>query len=81
MDRDTIRTKVQDTLRNVVDDDSVAIDDETVAGDIGGWDSTNHVRLIVALEQEFNIRFETSESVAPRTVGGLLDLISSKLSA
>jgi acyl carrier protein len=81
MDRDAIRTIVQDTLRNIVDDDGVTITDETVAGEVGGWDSTNHVRLIVALEEEFDIRFETRESVAPATVGGLLDLIASKMKA
>ena len=49
MDRDAIRTKLQDILRDVVDDDSVAITDATIADDIARWDSTNHVRLIVAL--------------------------------
>jgi acyl carrier protein len=81
MDRDAIRTKVQDTLRNVVGDDGVVINDESVAGEVRGWDSTNHVRLIVALEEELQIHFETDEIVAPATVGGLLDLIQSKLKA
>jgi acyl carrier protein len=79
MDRDALRTKLQDILRDVVDDDSLVITDETVADDVVDWDSTNHVRLIVALEEELHIRFETHEITAPESVGELLDLIRSKL--
>jgi acyl carrier protein len=81
MNRDALRTKVQNTLRDIADDDSLTITDESVAGDIAGWDSTNHVRLIVALEEDLHIRFAADETVAPGTVGALLDLIQSKLSA
>jgi acyl carrier protein len=78
MERDDIRAKVQTILRDVVDDEEVAIDDGTVAGDVREWDSTNHVRLIVGIEEEFDIRFETEE-ISQRTVGDLVDLIKSKL--
>lgn len=79
MDRDAVRTKLQDILRDVVDDDSVVITDEAIAGDIAHWDSTNHVRLIVALEQELHIHFETDEITAPKSVGALIELIQAKL--
>jgi acyl carrier protein len=81
MNRDGIRAKVQEILRDVVDDDSVAITDDTVADDVVDWDSTNHVRLIVALEEDLGIRFETDEISAPESVGELVDLIQSKLAA
>jgi acyl carrier protein len=79
MDRDVLRTRVQNILRDVVDDDSVVISDETTADEVTDWDSTNHVRLIVAIEGELHIRFETDEITAPESVGQLLDLIQSKL--
>ena len=79
MDRDVLRTKVQNILRDVVDDDSVVITDDMAADDVTDWDSTNHVRLIVAIEEELHIRFETDEITAPESVGELLDLIQSKL--
>ncbi len=79
MDRDALRTLLQDILRNIVADDGVAIHDESVADEVAGWDSTNHVRLIVAIEEELHIRFQADEIVAPTSVGGLLDLIEAKL--
>ena len=81
MDREGIRAKVQELLRDVVDDDTVIINDATAAVDVVDWDSTNHVRLIVAIEEEFHIRFETDEITRPESVGELVDLIRSKLAA
>jgi acyl carrier protein len=81
MERSDIRAKVQEILRDIVDDDEVVVIDETVADDVVDWDSTNHVRLIVAIEEEFHIRFETDEITKPESVGDLVDLISAKLAA
>jgi acyl carrier protein len=47
--------------------------------DVAEWDSTNHVRLMVAIEAEFGIRFEVDEITSPESVGELIDLIASKL--
>lgn len=81
MDLAAIRAKVQEILRDVVDDDNVVITDDTVAEDVVDWDSTNHVRLIVAIEEEFHIRFEIDEITKPESVGDLVALIHAKLAA
>ena len=81
MDRDAIRAKVQELLRDVVDNNTVVINDATGAEDVVNWHSTNHVRLIVGIEEEFHIRFETDEITRPESVGELVDLIRSKLTA
>jgi acyl carrier protein len=81
MDRDAVRGAVQEMLRDIVDDDSVVITDATVAEDVVDWDSTNHVRLIVAIEEAMNIRFETDEITQLESVAALVDLIQTKLAA
>lgn len=81
MDRDKIRLKIQELLRDIVDDETVVLSDDSTAEDVADWDSTNHVRLMVALEQELDIRFETDEIAAPESVGELITLIQSKLQA
>ena len=81
MDREVIRAKVQEILRDILDDDSVNISDATVAEDVVDWDSTNHIRLIVAIEEALHVRFETDEITRPESVGDLVDLISAKLAA
>lgn len=79
MSRDEIRAEIQKLLREIVDDETVVLTDASTAEDVDGWDSTNHVRLMIALESAFNIRFDTDEIVAPETVGELTTLVQSKL--
>lgn len=79
MSHDEILRRVTDIMRDVFDEDDLVATDTTTANDVAEWDSTNHVRLMVALEAEFGIRFETDEITAPETVGELIALISSKL--
>ena len=79
MDRAAIMAKVQDILRDVVDDDTVVINDSTAAEDVADWDSTNHIRLMVGIEEAFKIRFETEDINKPETVGELVDMIRAKL--
>ena len=59
----------------------MVIDDSSTADDVAEWDSANHVRLMIAAESEFGVRFETDEITAPETVGALVDLIQAKLAA
>ena len=79
MDRTEIMSRVTEQMRDVFDEPELVATDETSADDVADWDSTNHVRLIVAIEEDFGIRFETDEETAPENVGELVDLIAAKV--
>ncbi len=81
MTHDEILAKLSDIIRDVFDDESLQPTDAMTAEDVTEWDSTNHVRLMVAVEGEFGIRFETDEITAPETVGQLVELIQSKVAS
>lgn len=51
---------------------------ETIASDVDGWDSLNHIRLIVAVEKHYKIRFTPSELKNFANVGQLCDAIVRK---
>jgi acyl carrier protein len=55
------------------------IRDETVAPQIPGWDSLNHVNVILAVEAHFHIRFKPIEILKLKTVGDLQRLVTLKL--
>jgi len=78
MSRAETLSKVQTLLRDTLDDDSIVLTDATTANDVAEWDSTNHVRLMIAIEAAFGVRFETDEITAPKSVGELVTLIESK---
>ena len=79
LDHAEILSKLNVLMRDVFDEDDLVATDETVAEDVIEWDSTNHVRLIVAVEEAFSVTFGTEEMLSPQNVGELVDLIGSKL--
>jgi len=79
MTRDEISAKLFDLIRDVFDDDGLELSDATTAEDVDDWDSTNHVRLMVAVEAEFGVRFETDEITRPQNVGEIVDMLQEKL--
>jgi acyl carrier protein len=81
MTRDEILSRVAEILRDVFDDEMLQPTASTTSEDVAEWDSTNHVRLMVAIESEFGIRFETDEITCPENVGQIVDLIETRLGA
>jgi acyl carrier protein len=46
---------------------------------VEGWDSIAHVNLIIAIEQEFEIRFNAEELLHLEDAGVMMDLINQKV--
>jgi len=66
-------------IRQVFDDDSIVVRPETTAADIDGWDSNNHVNLVLAVEREFKVRLSSSGIAGLKNVGELARLVDAKL--
>ncbi|MBN1394024.1 MAG: acyl carrier protein [Pirellulales bacterium] len=66
---------IQETFRQVFDDDQLEVTPETGRGDIEDWDSVAQVKLILTLEEEFDVRFTEDEVSESETVGDLLKAI------
>ncbi|MFT3984459.1 MAG: acyl carrier protein [Lachnospiraceae bacterium] len=79
MTRKQIYEAVQEIFREVFDDESLEIKDETNAEDIEDWDSLEHITLIVAMEKEFRMKFDIKEVNKLENVGGMIDLIRRKM--
>jgi acyl carrier protein len=75
MDDAAILEKLSDLLRDILDDDDIALTPETTARDVPGWDSLANVRFILGAEQTFKIRFAAAESARLKNVGELVALI------
>jgi acyl carrier protein len=66
-------------MREVFDDDALQPAPEMTAEDVRGWDSLAHIRLVLAVEEVFGVRFATPEVSTLANVGELVALIQSKL--
>jgi acyl carrier protein len=71
--------RIQKIFQDVFNDPDIKITDETTAADVQGWDSFNHLSLIMALEEEFSVSFTTEEIGKMGRVGDLLAVLNSKL--
>ena len=67
-------------VRDVFDDEAVEITEKTTAQDVDGWDSLNHIRFMVTIEQSFGVRFTSREVEGLKNLGDLLGAINTKLS-
>lgn len=52
---------------------------ETVSADVEGWDSVGHVRLVLACEDAFGVRFSPKEVVGLNNLGELVAAIREKM--
>lgn len=72
--------QLNDVFRQVLEDDSIVLTPETTADDIDGWDSMNHIFIVVELEKRFKIKFQAAEMEELKNVGELAALVNQKIS-
>lgn len=80
MNRTRIYDRLNAVFRDVFDDNNIVVDDSTTSNDIEDWDSLEHINLIVAVEQEFQIKFNMNEVISMKNVGEMVDIIISRTS-
>ena len=79
MTREAVFEKLNEVFRDVFEDDDNTVDDSTTSADVDGWDSLEHINLINAVEQEFDIKFNMGQIVSMKNVGEMADITISKL--
>lgn len=73
-----VAARLTELLRDVFDNDDIELTSDMTAADVEGWDSMGNVRLFLAIEQEFGLRFAASEIGAIKNVGELVAAIERK---
>ena len=79
MEIQEILKRVNNIFIDVLDNEYIVLNSETVANDVEEWDSLTHIQLIVAVEKHFKIRFTSSEVQGLRNVGHFCEKIQKKL--
>jgi acyl carrier protein len=68
-----------DIFQELFDDDKIVLSADTTAEDIEGWDSFNHMNIIIATEAKFGIKIDFAEIEELQRVGDLVQAIIKKL--
>jgi acyl carrier protein len=78
MTTDLIYAKLNDIFHDVFDDDSIVVTPQLTADDVDEWDSLAHVRLVLAVEKKFGLKFSAAEVGRLKNVGEFASLIQAK---
>ena len=79
MSKEEVYERLNNVFRDVFDDESIVVKPETTSKDIEDWDSLEHINLIVAVENEFGIKFNMGEVTTMKNVGEMVDIILSRV--
>ena len=80
MTRDQVFDRLELVFRDVFDDDSIVLYEDTTADDIDDWDSIEHITLIAAVEKEFGMRFSMGEVSGMKDVGEMVTILTQRAS-
>ena len=75
MTREEVYERLNNVFREVFDDESILLTDETTANDIEEWDSFEHINLVVAVQDEFSFKIPMGKVVSMQNVGEMVDII------
>lgn len=75
MTREEVFIKLNEIFREVFDDEDIEVFEETTSEDIEDWDSLEHINLVAAIEQEFDMKFTMAQVVGMKNVGEMVNII------
>lgn len=76
MNKEEIFTRLNYIFRDIFDDNTISVNENTTAADIEDWDSLTHISLIAAIEDDFGIRFDMKDVLKMKNVGEIADRIA-----
>jgi len=72
---------LDEIFRQVLDDPAIELKPNMTADDVDGWDSMNHIFIVVEIEKRFGIKFQAAEMEELKNVGELAELVKRKTGA
>ena len=71
-------SRIQDVFEVVYGSDVPVVHEGLCSEDVPQWDSLGHVRLMLALEREFNVKFTLSEASQIVSVSDITRILRQK---
>jgi len=74
-----IYAKLTPIFHELFDDLELVLKPSLTAKDVDGWDSLNHIRLVLEVQKAFGVKFSAFEISKLKDVGEFVQLIEAKL--
>jgi acyl carrier protein len=79
MERKDILSQIKDIFIDTLDNEKIVIEETTQATDVDEWDSLTHIILVVAIEKNFKINFNSTEILSWKNIGEMVNCIEGKI--
>jgi acyl carrier protein len=66
-----VREAMREVFAAVLGCDPTGLDDQSSTATVRGWDSVNHMQLLLTLEDSFGVQFDPEEFASLTTFGAL----------
>ncbi len=76
MNKDEVIEKLVPIFKEIFEDKNLKISMDSNSDNINGWDSLNHIYLVVAIEEKFKIKFLAEDIQSWDNVGDMAEYIS-----
>lgn len=70
---------VKQIIADVLNIDAKSIDESTAKDHIESWDSLNHINLVMAIEQEFQVSFDVTDIESMISFNDIMEVLDRKL--
>ena len=75
MEREQILLELNEIFKEIFEDDSIELTEETTANDIEDWDSLTHITIISEVEEHFDMKIEMKDVIGMKNIGEMIDII------
>lgn len=74
-----IHSRLRKVFAEILDQPSIEMDESLKKGDIACWDSFAHINLMLGIESEFGVEFDSDEIGTLLTVGQITNALQCHL--
>jgi acyl carrier protein len=78
---DEIYAQLTKIFHEVFDDDTIVLAPQMTAKDVREWDSLSHIKLVLAVQKKFGVKFSAAQTANLNNVGEFVKLIGAKTAA
>ena len=79
MNSQDIHAKLREVFAEALDQPDFKMESGLKVGDIAAWDSFSHINLMLGIEAEFGVEFDSDEIGTLRSVGQIFEALQRRL--
>lgn len=72
-----MESRIQKVFQEILEDEDFVLDRGLKREDVEGWDSLTHIELVLGLEKEFQVKFNTQQIMKMQSIEDIIGFLES----